>query len=158
MPATYDCIASTTLSSSSATVTFSSIPGTFTDLFLVMNIAPLTVNDNLKLLFNNDTGANYNFQKIQLNSASRAINQTALVEGAGYTTGNTINSWHILSYANTNVHKCIPFVWGNGSITVASGQANWRNTAAITSITMSVNGGTNFSSGSTFALYGIKAA
>jgi len=59
---TYTLIASNTLGSGTATVTFSSIPGTYTDLILVCGLpATGTANnsDGLRFQLNSDTGSNY---------------------------------------------------------------------------------------------------
>jgi hypothetical protein len=62
MPAgnTYTQIASTTLGSAAASVTFSSIAGTYTDLVLLSAASNLGVNGNgLAIQFNTDTATNY---------------------------------------------------------------------------------------------------
>ena len=59
MPATYEPIASTTLGSAAATISFSSIPGTFTDLVVVL-FTGTTHGDNevMQLTFKSDTASN----------------------------------------------------------------------------------------------------
>jgi len=58
--ATYEPIATTTVSgSSTSTVTFSSISGTYTDLVIIGNLGSQTTNAFPYLQFNGDTGSNY---------------------------------------------------------------------------------------------------
>jgi hypothetical protein len=61
MPAgnTYEAIATQTLGSAAASVTFSSIPGTYTDLVLVVAGTLTTGTENIVMQFNGDTGSNY---------------------------------------------------------------------------------------------------
>ena len=56
---TYDAIATQTLSSAAASVTFSSIAGTYTDLVLVTSIRKSTTGVSAYLRANNDSGTNY---------------------------------------------------------------------------------------------------
>ena len=57
MPATYEPIASLTLSSATGTVTFGSIPQTYRDLIMVINHSG--AGDNFYFQLNSDTGSNY---------------------------------------------------------------------------------------------------
>jgi len=60
MPATYEPIASTKVTGSSTTqIDFTSIPATYTDLVISLNIVNGTSLNALYMRFNNDTGANY---------------------------------------------------------------------------------------------------
>ena len=58
MPTTYEPIATQTLGSAAATITFSSIPATYTDLRLVL-VGTSTISANPKINFNSDTATNY---------------------------------------------------------------------------------------------------
>jgi hypothetical protein len=54
---TYEAIATQTLGSAAASVTFSSIPGTYTDLVLVVAMEHVTTGtENIVMQFNGDTG------------------------------------------------------------------------------------------------------
>jgi len=79
MPATYEPIATTTLTGGTS-YTFTSIPATYTDLVLVVNAATASGSSNLAMQFNADTGSNYSFTRIFGNgssaSSSRAANVT----------------------------------------------------------------------------------
>jgi hypothetical protein len=56
---TYEAIATQTLGSAAASVTFSSIPGTYTDLVVVIAGTLTTGSDNVSFQLNGDSGANY---------------------------------------------------------------------------------------------------
>jgi len=55
MPKTYEPIATTTLGSNQTTITFSSIPSTYTDLVIVSNMGTTTASYPF-IRFNGDTG------------------------------------------------------------------------------------------------------
>ena len=61
MANTYTLISSNTLTSSAASVTFSSIPATYTDLVLRISARSdrVSTTDRLRLTFNSDTATNY---------------------------------------------------------------------------------------------------
>ena len=61
MPAgsTYTPLSTTTLGSAQATVTFSSISGSYTDLVLVMNTIGTSAGGDVQVQFNSDTASNY---------------------------------------------------------------------------------------------------
>ena len=165
MPATYEPIATTTLGSAQASVTFSSISGSYTDLILVS--MPLSASsDNLTMQFNSDTGTNYSTTILWGNGSSAGSTRqsnTATPYMSYYALTNATPStsiFHIMNYANTTTYKTTLVRVGNAS---SSGGTDaevmlWRSTSAITSILIKQYGGSNLSSGSTFTLYGIKAA
>ena len=169
MARTYEPIASTTLSSNAATVTFSNITGTLTDLVLVCNVQRATTAENpsLSLRFNSDTGSNYSMTGLYGTGTSalsaRQSSQTMMIHNfvALPSAADTFAVFRlsIMSYANTNVYKTAlseAAVVGTG---VQRTVGLWRSTSAITSVTITNDGSpTNFSSGSTFSLYGIRAA
>jgi len=166
MPTTYTPIATTTLGSNQASVTFSPISGSYTDLVIVTSAGNSTSNYyDILVTFNSDTGSNYSRTRLYGNGTSavstRDTNQSSIVVGSmsgnvstnGYSTG----IYHINNYSNSTTYKTILARQNSPLSTVFAIAGLWRNTSAITSITMTGEGGTNFASGSTFSLYGIKS-
>jgi hypothetical protein len=156
---TYSLINSTTLGSAQSSVTFSPIPGTFTDLVLVIAGVTTSGTEAVGVQFNSDTGSNYSRTVLFGNGSTAASirdsNSTNSALGVldSATQGNTI--YHFMDYANTTTFKTF-IARGN----VASEQTRaavglWRSTSAITSITVLVS--TSFASGTNFKLYGIEA-
>ena len=168
---TYTPIATTTLGSSSGSVTFSSISGSYTDLFVMCNGQNATQDGwEAAITFNGDTGSNYSFIYVGGNgsaaSSSRSSN-TAFIPSAGLASWTTvanspgIYSFNVMNYSNTTTYKTTIGRNGYASGTYASTDAVvglWRNTSAITSITLTVRNSGSFKTGSTFTLYGIAAA
>ena len=158
-------IASTTLNTTASSVTFSSIPQGYTHL-QVRYIARATVNDNTYMIFNGDTGANYSSHYIYGQGSSAAsgnvTNGTSFFVDilTGSSTSYSAGIVDILDYNNTNKYKTARTIAGidlNGSGAVWHASGNWRNTAAITSITLKQSSGSYvFQPNSTFSLYGIK--
>jgi len=159
MAATYEPIATTTLSSNQSSVTFSSIPGTYTDLVLILVGQNTPSQDNFRLTMNNDTGSNYSYTYLSGNgtsaSSGRGSNATPMYIGNLPSSQWATNIAHIMNYANTTTFKT---VLSRQSGTSAEAWINmWRSTAAITTIKVDTGAG-NYVSGSTFTLYGIAAA
>jgi hypothetical protein len=157
---TYTPIATTTLGSAANSVTFSSISGSFTDLVLV-RAGGISTPDEIGLRFNGDTGSNYSFTNVagygSGTSSGRGSNQTMGRGGAAWTaTNNTI--WQIMNYSNTTTFKTFLQRYSDPGDTVGAAVTLWRNTAAINSVQVLTTGGQNFTTGSTFTLYGIAAA
>lgn len=172
MPITYTPIATQTLTSATATVTFSSIPQTYTDLVLVTSIFSTSVS-GWGMNFNSDvTSGNYGYIVSDGQGTSvQTVRQTApgrlQIGGWSVATGSStkpsIGITNIFSYANTTTFKTAlsrSQVYNSttgGGVDAFSGV--WKNTNAITSIVVSLDSGSyNFSAGSTFTLYGIQAA
>jgi hypothetical protein len=70
MAITYEPIATTTLGSAAADVTFTSISGTYTDLVLVAVTQIGSSGDYLGVQFNSDTGTNYSRTRLSGNGTS----------------------------------------------------------------------------------------
>lgn len=172
MAITYESIATTTLGSAAATVTFSSISGSYTDLVLVMRVTGSSSvgNEPVLMYFNNDTGGNYSVTRVYGNGSTATSDRFSSNSGidAGYLPGSngtgpgTIIA-NIMNYSNTTTYKTILDRWesqaaASGSRYVAAEVGLWRSTSAITEIDLVLGGGFNFNSGSTFSLYGIKSA
>lgn len=164
MTATYDCIATTTLSTATATITFSTISGSFTDLVVVFNGGMNTAADNLYIRFNSDTGNNYSSTRLHGNGTSavsdRQSNSDRMnIDQSGYmsTDLTCVEIFHVMNYANTTTYKTVVIRASEASSGTAAGVGLWRNTNAITSITLGGTGGGNLKAGSIATLYGIKA-
>lgn len=164
MPATYEPIATNTLGSAAASVTFSSIPGTYTDLVLVCVNGNANNSDNdIYIRFNSDSGSNYSRTQMIGNgtsaTSSRTSNNTEIRIGPSY--NNTVTSHltiHINNYSNTTTNKTALLRSGHASGYTVAEVALWRDTSAITSITLTLQSSVNYVAGSTFTLYGIKSA
>jgi hypothetical protein len=154
--ATYSLIESQTLGSAQATVTFSSIPTTFTDLILVIRATTISANFNMR--FNGDTGTNYSYTSLWGDGSSaasyRSSNNTVI--GLTYTSsGAPMSRIQIQDYSNATTYKSVLIRQDDSANAAGAVAALWRSTAAINSIAI-VSGGT-IPSGSTFKLYGIQA-
>jgi hypothetical protein len=166
MAVTYDPIATNTLSSAVSTLTFSSIPQTYTDLILVCNLGQASAA-NVALQFNGDTGANYDAM-IAYASGTGApaagqysnLNFVYGLNGAGQLPNTIVASgwFEIFSYSSTVVRKSLLTRYANNDLAeITNFSGTWRNTAAINSIRVFSYSG-NYLVGSSFTLYGIKAA
>lgn len=158
MPSTYEPIATTTLGSAASSVTFSSISGSYTDLIFIFNGKGGT-SANVTFQFNSDTSTNYSASIIYGDGSTAGAvgvtNQTSMNIGSVGTNWTT-NIISINNYSNANTFKT---ALGRFSRPDEVGQkvGLWRSTSAITSIVVGKSSGT-FDTGSTFTLYGIKAA
>lgn len=165
MAATYTPIASITLGAAASSVTFSSIPGTYTDLILIISAAGTVTNDPI-IRVNNDSGSNYSYTTLTGNgstaSSARATNQTGASMnyfGSDSTTlGDNARVINFMNYSNTTTNKTIMARGGRGNTDGLAFMVNlWRSTSAITSISC-IPGSGSYISGSTFNLYGILGA
>jgi hypothetical protein len=171
--ATYTLISSNVLTTTAASVTFSSIPATYTDL--VLRISARTDNaqvlESIEITFNSDTASNYSTRVLLGNGSVATSDQYSNnVPSRAYrgATGNTATS---ATFGSTEVYIPNYLVSQNKQISIFGlGETNataaymgataslWRNTAAITDILLNPFSGTNFLSGSSFYLYGISNA
>jgi hypothetical protein len=159
MPKTYEPIATQTLGTATNSVTFSSIAGTYTDLVLVFN-GTVSANQYVAVRLNSDTGSNYSWTRIDGDGtsaySSRGTSTTFGRLGIGDPTNRTLTISHFMNYSNTTTNKT---VLSRSNADFVGALVNlWRNTAAITSITVLTTTADTFTVGSTFTLYGIKAA
>jgi len=156
-----------------ASVTFSSIPSTYTHLQIrCIARADRAGNtfEGVALRFNSDTASNYSAHNISgdgssatAEGAASASNMNAVLISAATAGASTFGAGviDILDYANTNKYKTIRTLGGmdnNGSGIVRFSSGSWRNTNAVTSITLVATNASNFVQYSHFALYGIKSA
>lgn len=160
------------LSAPVASVTFSGIPQTFRHLKLVVQgrTDAAAEADAILIRFNGDTGASYDVQRITANNATLsgvgATAQTSIpisADGANARANNFVASTvDIFGYRRTDAEKWVHTYTtnfgdvsaaGDMSITLRSGR--WRNTTAISSITLLPLTGTNLVSGCHFQLYGM---
>ena len=161
MPSTYEPIASSTLGSTASTVTFSSIPSTYTDLILIVSATVSSGLCNVTMTFG-DTSSLYSRTNL-IGNGSTAVSNRQSGEALTYicTVANTAQSAgiaQIMNYSNTTTNKSyfLRDTYAAGAVIQRVGL--WRNTAAISTIVLGNDGGTTFAVGSTFTLYGIKAA
>jgi len=159
-----DFIAAINLSSAQSSVTFSSIPSTYSHLQIrgFANTGNGTGGSTATTLrFNSDTGSNYAFHFLLGDGTSATAGATTSTTGiifnsasqSTYFSGQIID---ILDYANTNKYKTTRILNGfdlNGSGQIALRSGLWQNTAAISTITITA---TLFPQYSSFALYGIR--
>lgn len=170
--AAFEAIASTTLTTTTSTVTFSSIPGTYEHLqlrFQARDAAATTLIVPLATL-NNDSGANYVYHRVygtgslasaDGNTASTYI-QTGAIPAAN-ATANCVSSTivDVLDYASPSKNSTLRIVSGVdtnntlGRVWVASGL--WLNTSTINRVDIT-SAGSGFVAGSVFALYGFRSS
>jgi hypothetical protein len=167
----YESIATTTVGGGgSASITFSSIPSTYTHLQIRAISRQTSTGVNAYLQFNSDTSsANYTQHQLAGNGStvSASATTTGTLSGAylfyGASSSQGANVFgaaviDILDYANTNKYKTGRSLSGydnNGSGVLNLTSALWLSTSAISSITV-LPQSANFAQYTQFALYGIK--
>lgn len=170
----YDALATATLGSTTATVTFAGIPQGYKHL-QIRYIVRTDMNSGgawspVGLRFNDDSAANYDVHTMGGTGASAFaesyFSQTSASVGFGAPSTNTANSFgvgviDILDYNSSKIKnvRTLCGVENNGSGLVTFQSSAWFSTAAITSMTFRCLGGTNgsnFLANTQFALYGVK--
>ena len=173
LPGSYESIQTVTVGAGgSATVSFTSIPSTYSHLQIrgiARNTAAGTASDYILLKLNSDTGSNYAFHWLygtgSAAGATSSINRANLPIGTCWETSALASSFStvvcdILDYSNTNKFKTTRSLGGGDTNGGSYQEVNfmsglWRSTTAITQIDISSSNG-NLAQYSTFALYGIK--
>jgi len=160
---TYTPIATQTLGAPAASITFSSIPATYTDLRLVV-VGNFAVASRGSIIFNSDTGTNYSRTNLVGNgtaaSSTRSTSAAFIIFNRSDLAGLQFWQADVFSYAGST-NKTVLGVTSadqNGSGDTVLQVGLWRDTAAITSLTFKTYDGADFSIGATATLYGIKAA
>lgn len=156
-------LATLTLGSAQATVTFSSISTGFRDLRLVISGSTVNANTQGLMRINSDTGANYSQVEARGNGSTAASSTNAdayvwlpnanFLGSSGNLSGINID---FLDYSATDKHKSLLYRVDTSNVATTMGVARWANTAAITSFVVYLNNG-NWAAGSTFTLYGVSA-
>ena len=168
---TYVKLATQTLTSA-ATVTFSNIPQGYTDLRLIVvgGTTRATTSDTIRLQFNSDTSSKYSSNYV-LGNGSAASAYAYATQTSQFTDGirlvgtdfglRSMIAYDIMNYANTTTYKTTLARCVTPESTVIGSSISvglWRSTSAITSIYLQGDSVANFAIGTTFTIYGIKAA
>jgi hypothetical protein len=162
MAKTYELISRTTLASPAASITFSSIAASWTDLRLVV-VGGNASFDPRYITFNGDTASNYSNTFLYGNgttAASAALTaqpKLYIQYNASSTTIPCMQTVDVFSYAGSTFKTILTSssVDINGSGTVERVVGLWRSTSAITSISLLNNSGYNFRADTTASLFGI---
>jgi len=169
--ATYTLISSNVLSSSAATVSFTSIPATYTDLVVRFSARTDRAAAQRDILISfNGTTANYSTTIVFGNGSGTGStrNSSAYYMWFGTVSGETVTAntfasgeSYIPNYLASTSKPLSSFVVNEDNAASISYVGAWAglngNTAAVSSLTIQPDGN-NFVSGSSFYLYGISNA
>jgi hypothetical protein len=168
MANTYVLIEAKNLTTTTASITFSSIPATYTDLLLSISSRNDDIYNEVHFRFNGDTGNNYSGRNVYgngstaISSSSSSISslQNLTVQSVSGQTANTFGNieLYIPNYLSSNQKSIRADGVQENNATSAQamlGAGLWANTAAITSIQAFPSVG-SFVANSNFYLYGIK--
>lgn len=165
LPSTMIPIATNTLVTAGTSITFSSIPNTYTDLILVTNLWMATSSSDLQIRINGDTGSNYSQTNLGGSGSSAASNRGSnntsfsnMYSAVQTVNGNYVGLFNFQNYSNTTTNKIVLCRQGSTSYNTETNVVLWRNTSAINQISVASAQSNNFAVGSSFTLYGIKAA
>lgn len=165
---TYDLIGTATASGSSPTLLVSSIPSTYTHLYLIANLRSSdsrTGGQSASLYFNNVTTSTYSKVGFS-NNASFSQSNVSNIELSCAMNGNTTGSfWQnealIAQYKNTTMFKNVWIrsgTYDTGGNDVALQYGLWRSTTAISSVYISEPSNLNWVAGSQVSIYGLVGA
>ena len=168
MPSTYTLISSNVLSSSAASVTFSAIPATFTDLVLRCSTRDTNAAQWVSAFLQvNSTTSSYSYTYLRGNG-SAVVSQFDTAQAKFFVANNNGSGSTSSTYASFEIY--IPNYAGTTNKVISSNAAGednstspvylaniaglLSNTAAVTSLTVLAS--TSFLSTSSFYLYGLK--
>jgi len=166
----YESIATTTVGSGGTqSITFSSIPATYTHLQLRTSHATNNTTNIYYRINGSTTAAEYGYHYIVgtgsgSGTAAADVSHVNTYLPLAYNSNPsnfTAGVFDFLDYTSTTKNKTIRGLYGqdnNGSGYIQFGSSLWINTAAITSLTILSTGGDYINQYSSFALYGIKGA
>ena len=168
---TYSFVAQQTVTGSvTASVTFTNLPQNYTDLILVINELGDNTATNIAMRVGSsntyDTNTIYSNTNMggtgsSTGASGRETNIDHITIDGGY--GYMTTSWgqltvHLMNYTNTNMYKTFITRASNAAVGVGAVSGTWRSFNPINTIYLVKGGNANFAVGSTFAIYGIKAA
>jgi hypothetical protein len=165
--ATYDLIASTTLGADAATIAFSSIPFTYTDLTVIAFLRQTSgfSASSMSVILNSDSGTNYSFTRIYGDGSTAGSTTTtnassiSLIQVAGVAGVYSMHRFNFFNYAGNTYKAYLEETScdlnGTAAVNVERRAGLWRSTSAINAITFSF---ANFAANSSVNIYGIKAA
>ena len=164
----YEVIRTETVGTAVASVTFSSIASTYTDLVLVCyaRTTRAATSDNIIVRFNSDSTAIYSATALFADTgvgSARSSGDTSCFWAyipAASQNGNTYGAsiMNIMNYSNTTTYKTAISRSNNTNAQIETTANLYRSTSAISTLTISSGTANNIAAGSTFTLYGIKAA
>lgn len=168
IPTSYESIASATGTGSSGTITFSSIPSTYTSLQIRYQFQSVAAGNAVYMTLNNDTSASYVFHHLYGNgstvTAGGSVSQNRLSvdsQASGPTaTSPVVGIIDIHDYLSTTRNKTVRVMAGvdtngGGDINLLSGL--WINTNSVNRLDFTL-GASSFTTSTTISLYGIKGA
>ena len=125
---TYVALDKITVGTATTSVTFSSIPSSYTDLVLVFNTSPaVTAGVDILMTFNSDTASNYSRTYVLGNGSSavsgRDSNQTSYAPGGIY--NNSLHIIQIPNYSNTTTGSPTVSDSGSNKILVFNGDGSY---------------------------------
>jgi hypothetical protein len=156
---TYDLIASTTLTASTSSITFGSLPSTYRDLIVVIDAGITSGAEAMSMRFNGDSGSNYHYILTNGNGSTTGgfvVSPTIFARLGSIYTGSNNFVASIMDYSATDKHKTVLARGNSAANAVFMTASRWANTAEITSLILSPDTGVaTFTSGSTFSIYGV---
>jgi hypothetical protein len=166
MPAssTMTPIVNITLTASAGSVTFFSLPQTYTDLVLVAS--PCSTGTSQPDVYMQVNGTSSTYTRTRMGGNGSSTFTTNITGESNWvlgpmeqTVGSTTNVCHFMNYSNTTTYKSMLNKSADAAIATQAMVQLWQSTAAITSIYLYPEPAKgSFAAGSTFTLYGVKAA
>lgn len=151
-------------SGGSSTITFSSIPQTYTDLVVKVSARSTGTNGTCLVYFNGDTGSNYSIKRVGGDGSAAFSNTYAfpysLYADPSSATASTFGNGEIYipNYVGSSYKSVSSDMVTENNATAASQMLTagiWNSTAAVTSITLTALGGESFAQYSTATVYGV---
>jgi hypothetical protein len=170
MTSTYEIIASQTISGTSTiSVTFSSIPQTFTDLRVVVSTGYSWTDTLMDMDLNGNSSSIYSGNDLNGTGSSVTtgnVNNQVKFNNAGwypYPGDATVPgsaTYDFNNYTDTNMFKSVLMRVNQVNVLTSARIGLFRSTSAISSIRFffGAYGDPKFTAGSSFTLYGIKGA
>ena len=124
-----------------------------------MNSKAATDDEYTRAYLNGDTGtSNYSFVQMFGSNAGYSTTGSYAFFGQVIQAEFCLNIMQIMDYSATDKHKTALVRANLSTKQVSAAALRWANTSAITSIQVTHGtGGSNYTAGSTFALYGIAS-